>query len=344
MKRWPWWQGLLGIMLGVIALSLALRHVVWAQVFAAWQTLRWPWIGLALLLVLLVSAGKAWRWQLLYPMTAEPLSWLGHFGILLIAQMLNMLIPVRLGEVARLGLMQQAKRPLGMTLGTIAAEKALDLITTGALLTVALPVLAWREAQGTALTVVATGALMLLSLVLLGLTHPFWLRVLDKLPRPRRVWARGAMERALRLPQALLEWAGALSLGRWVAASGLSVGVWGLSVACMDAVLRAFGWTLPQAALLLMLAITFNNLLPQPPALVGTVLFVTQEVLTPFGLAREQALAVGAALNLVMVLPIVLGGAWATVARLGGWLAAPGAGRWRHALGLDLVLGGKPRR
>lgn len=344
MKRWPWWQGLLGLGLGGLALSLALRHIAWAQVVVAWQTLRWPWIGLALIIVLMVSAGKAWRWQLLYPATAEPLPWLEHFGILLISQMLNTLIPVRLGEVARLGLMQQAKRPLGMTLGTIAAEKALDLVTTGALLMAALPVLAWREARATALTVVGMGTVTLIGLVLIGVTRTFWLSLLDKLPRPRRPWARATVEHVLRLPQALLDWAGTLSAGRWVAASVLSVGVWGISVLCMEAVLRAFGWTLPQAALLLMLAITFNNLLPQPPALVGTVLFVTQEVLTPFGLEREQALAVGAALNLVMVLPIILGGAWAAAARVGGLLVTPGGGRWRRALGLDILLGGKPPR
>lgn len=344
MKRWPWWQGVVGLGLGGLALSLALRHIAWMQVVAAWQALRWPWLGLALIIVLMVSAGKAWRWQILYPTTAEPLPWIEHFGILLIAQMLNTLIPVRLGEVARLGLMQQAKRPLGMTLGTIAAEKAFDLITTGALLMAALPVLAWREARTTALTVIAVGVVTLIALGLLGWTRAFWLGLLHRLPRPRRPWARATVERVLRLPQALLEWAGTLSAGRWIAASLLSVGVWGLSIMCMEAVLRAFDWTLPQAALLLMLAITFNNLLPQPPALVGTVLFVTQEVLTPFGLAREQALAVGAALNLAMVLPIVLGGAWAATARLGRLVLLPGGGRWRHALGLDILLGGKPPR
>ncbi len=343
-RRWTWFQILIGLALGAIALLLALRQIAWPQVWDAWRGVRWPWYVGALIVVLGVSAGKALRWQVLYPGSASPLPWHDHFGILLIAQMLNTLIPIRLGEVARLGLMQQAKRPLGMTLGTIAAEKALDLLTTGAFLLAALPTLAWTEARATALTVIATGALVLVALLALGLTRVFWLRLLERLPRPRRQWLRDLMERLLRLPQAMLEWAGALSLSRWALASGLSVGVWGLSVVCMELVLRAFGWTMPHAALLLMLAITFTNLLPQPPALVGTVLFVTQEVMVPLGLARAEALALGAALNLVMVLPVVIGGAWAASVRLGHLMLVPGGGGWRRALGLDILLKGGPPR
>lgn len=343
-KRWSWVQLLIGLLVGGVGLSLALRQVAWEQVAIAFQHLHWGWYALALGWVLLVSAGKALRWMLLYPATAEPLPWHDHFAMLLIAQMLNILIPVRLGEIARLGLMQQARRPLGMTLGTLAAEKAFDLLTTGAFLALALPFVVWSEARVTAFSVMGSGLLVLLGLLALGLTRAFWLRWLERLPRPRRPWLAAGMERVLRLPRALLAWAGALSPWRWLLASFLSLLVWSFSVLCMEAVLRAFGWHLPYAALLLMLAITFTNLLPQPPALVGTVLFVTQEMLLPFGLTRAQTLAVGAALNIAMVLPIVLGGAWATSVRLTRLLGTPSAGRLRRALGLDVLLGGREVR
>ena len=78
-----------------------------------------------------MSAGKALRWRWLYPQAAPPVAGLAHFSILMIAQMLNVVVPVRLGEVARLGLMQQEGRPVGMTLGTIVVEKSLGLADRG---------------------------------------------------------------------------------------------------------------------------------------------------------------------------------------------------------------------
>jgi len=333
----------LGLILGALALLIALQQADSVQVLPTLRQLHFSWYGLAFLAVLAVSAGKAWRWQVLYPSSAEPLPWREHFAILLIAQMLNMLIPIRLGEVARLGLMQQARRPLGMTLGTIAAEKALDLITTGTLLLVTLPALVWQEARLTALTVLGSGLAVALGLILLGVTHTFWLRLLERWPRPRQPRWAALWERVLRLPQALLVWAGTLSMTHWIGACILSVGVWALSLLCIALVLRAFEITSLLTALLLMLAITFTNLLPQPPAMVGTVLFVTQQVLTSFGVAPAQGLAVGSALNVVMVLPIVLGGAWATGVRVARLVAHPAPGRLRRALGLDLLVRGRRR-
>ncbi len=342
-KSWSLVQLGLGLALGGLALFAALRQADGVQLLPTLRQLHCSWYGLAFLTVLAVSAGKAWRWQVLYPSSAEPLPWREHFAILLIAQMLNILIPIRLGEVARLGLMQQARRPLGMTLGTIAAEKAMDLITTGALLLFTLPFLVWQEARLTALTVLGSGLGLLLGLIMLGLTHTFWLRLLDRCPRPRYPRWAALWERALRLPQALLAWAGTLSTGRWIGASLLSVGVWALSLLCIVLVLRAFEITSTLIALLLMLAITFTNLLPQPPAMLGTVLFVTQQILTPFGFTPAQGLAIGSALNVVMVLPIALGGAWSAGIRATRLLTTPASGRLRQALGLDVLLRGRRR-
>ena len=49
----------------------------------------------------------------------------------MISQMLNLVFPIRLGELARLGLMRQEGRPVGVTFGTIVVEKALDLLAVG---------------------------------------------------------------------------------------------------------------------------------------------------------------------------------------------------------------------
>ena len=69
-------------------------------------------------------------------------------------------------------------------------------------------------------------------------------------------------------------------------------------------------------AFALMLALTFSNWIPTPPAMIGVVGAVTVVVLAPFGVAPAQALALGTVLNVVVVAPSVLLGIWATWARL----------------------------
>jgi len=86
------------------------------------------------------------------------------------------------------------------------------------------------------------------------------------------------------------------------------------------------------AAFVLMLALTFSNWIPTPPAMIGVVGAVTVAVLVPFGVPPAQALALGTVLNVVVVAPPVLLGIWATWARL---LRLTGdSGRLHQALGL----------
>jgi hypothetical protein len=81
-----------------------------------------------------------------------------------------------------------------------------------------------------------------------------------------------------------------------------------------------------------MMALTFSNWLPTPPAMIGVVGAVAVAVLTSFGVPPAQALALGTGLNVVLVVPPVLLGIWATWARL---LRLPGVpGRLHQALGL----------
>ena len=334
-KRWP--QGLVGVLLGGGCLWYSLRGVDVGQAVGRLGEVSWPWVGVALVGVVLVSAGKALRWQWLYPRSAPPLSWTAHFFILLIAQMLNLVVPVRLGEVARLGLMQQEQRPAGMTLGTIAVEKSLDLVATGLLLLLVVPLAvlpAWLH-PAAASSVLFTGGALLALLLLLGAARRLLLRLVGALPRPRREpWARWSRH-LVGLVETMLEGLGGLGGGRLFAVLMLTSLVWLLSAGVMRAVLLAFGsgggWA---AALVLMLAIAFSNLAPTPPALIGLVGAVTEEALAPFGVLRTEALALGMVLNVVLVGPPVLLGGWAAGVRLLRLLAVPGRGGLRRAVGL----------
>jgi hypothetical protein len=120
---------------------------------------------------------------------------------------------------------------------------------------------------------------------------------------------------------------------------GITAFIYLLSVGVIQTMLQAAGVGLDGggAALALMLALTFSNLAPTPPALVGLVGAVTEVTLSPFGVPRAQALVLGTLLNIVLVGPPVALGGWATAVRLLRLLDTPNRGGLRQALGLAPV-------
>ena len=254
--------------------------------------------------VTLVSAGKALRWQWLYPADATPIPWITHFAVLLISQMLNLLVPLRLGELARIGLMRQEGRPAGTTLGTIVVEKSLDLLTVQLLILLAVPLAilpGWLHSRA-GIGALALGAGLLAALLLVARTRDRILAWLARLPQPTgALWARW-VGRLRHLLRTTLEGIAALDGPRLLRVMALTVAIWLLSAAVLMAMLIAFrgppDWG---AAFVLMIALTFSNWVPTPPGMIGVVGAVTTAVLVPFGVAAAQALALGSVLNVVLV-------------------------------------------
>lgn len=328
------------VLFGAGCLWLSLRNVALSVVAAVIQTVAWPWVIFAILGVVLVSAGKALRWQWLYPEKAPPLSWSAHFSILLIAQMLNLVVPVRLGEIARLGLMAQERRPVGMTLGTIVAEKAMDLVATGLLLLISLPAAflpEWLKADVGKSAVIA-GAALLLALTFLARFSAAFLRMLYALPEPRCQPLTFLWKRLHRLLAMFLEGIGGVRGRKFLPLAGLTALIWLLSAGVIYLVLVGFGKAnLWRAAPVLSVALIFSNLAPTPPALIGVVTVVTEGVLVPLGVSPSEAFTIGMVLNIVLVAPLVaLGGGFAGI-RLLHWFAWPGKGLLRYVLGLGVI-------
>lgn len=331
-----WIRLLIGFLVGAICFWISLRSVDRYQMAAALESVSWPWISVAILGVIAVSASKALRWKWLYPSTAPPLSWFSHFVIILIAQMLNLLIPIRLGEIARIGLMAQERRAVGMTLGTIVVEKFLDLLAVGSLLLFAMPAIVLPSWIGPTMgkSAALTGIMAFIILSLSSRFRVHLLRRLSQLPRPgwpplSRIW-----EVLIRSLTALLEGISAVTERQFLMALALTVLIWWLSISVIYMVLWSFGFrNIWSTAIVLCVALTFSNLAPTPPALVGVMGAVTEAVLVPFGFSPSYALVIGTALNIVLVAPPVGLGGWAAGARL----LSPARHSVRRALGLTSV-------
>ncbi len=300
------------LLVGAVCLWVSLRQVNLTAFLAEFASFSLPLVGAATASVVLVAGGKALRWQWLYAGAEPKLRYPTFFSVLMISQMLNLLFPIRLGEVARLGLMRQKGHPVGRTFGTIVVEKTFDLLAVGFIVLAGLPLslipASLRMEAGAA--GVLLGVILLAGLLTLGHLERPIVAALARLPNPKAVrlartvnWGRHALE-------ATLSNMASLRGKQLVRISAITAAVWLLSLATVAIMLAAFrldvGWS---AALAVMLALTSSNWAPTPPGMIGVVGAVTMTVLSAFGVEASRGLAAGTVLNGVLVgPPVLLGG------------------------------------
>jgi len=326
------------LLVGVVCLWLSLRGADLASFGAEIASLSLPPVILAMVCVFLVAVTKALRWQWLYGPALPSPTWSTHFAILMISQMLNLVIPVRLGELARLGLMRQEGRQIGVTFGTIVVEKSLDLLAVGLIVLLAVPLVLIPPSLETQFS---TGGLLLggaifIMLIAIGRFQEVLIDLLARIPEPKQErWARwlGTVRRGI---VAVLSSMGSLKGRRLTRVAALTAGIWLLSLLTVQIMFLAFDLSLSWGApLALMLALTTSNWMPTPPAMIGVVGAVTVAVLSAFGVDQTRGLALGTVLNAVLVGPPVLMGGAALWNRLWQLGAAISLHSLRRAAGLS---------
>lgn len=296
-----------GSAISLLLLWLAFRQTSATQLWNDLAAADYRFVALALGCVLLSPFARAVRWRLLlHPRQAGlPLPSLAE--ILLIGQMLNILIPVRLGELARIHfLARNHQRSRAHILGSLIVEKWLDLVilllaSILALMSVPAPV--WF--RDTRLSLAAITAAFLLT-ALAATRYRGWLveqmgRVTKLLPNRWQERIRSATASTLMSLEVLRSpRLGALLVG-W------SVVLWVLGLLVNHAILLALGLDLPlTASLLLLVALAVGIMLPSAPANLGVFHFICILTLELFGVPRETALGYAILLHLVVFLPPML--------------------------------------
>jgi uncharacterized protein (TIRG00374 family) len=231
------------------------------------------------------------------------------FSVLVAAQMVNLVIPIRLGELIRISLMKQYGCRATVTLTTIIVEKLLDLVATG-IMAVALASLALAPTwlPESAIGLLWIGLILGAGLLLMGWRRKRIALGLGRMLASRRIWPERWSEQLLSSIQLALETLGALS--RWRSLAGVTAwttAAWLLSWLTMLTLFAAFGLELPLgAAAVLMLAVSVSNVAPSPPALVGVMHGIAVVVLGQYGVSQAVAFAFGLVLNLVVVAPLII--------------------------------------
>ncbi len=302
----------LGALLGGVALWLAFRGTDVADLWQALLAVNYTWVAAALASVGLTTFIITSRWRLLfYPDVREP-GWKSLLGGILVGQMLNILVPARLGDLARIYLVG-THEGLSKTrvAATLVVEKVADVVifALGAvflLLVVAVP--DWVRESSTSLLV--TGLVGVASIVALSRWGRGLLAWLER-RTPHRLG--GWLQPVWRLGHLALD---GLAVMRSVKAN---LGLWGLSVLSWVSaagtnylLFRAFGLPLSfSAAAFLLVVLQVGVAPPSLPGKLGVFHYLALLGLSFFGVPRSAALSYALVLYAVALLSkVVAGGAW----------------------------------
>jgi uncharacterized protein (TIRG00374 family) len=158
-----------GTALSILFLVLAFRGIDFANL---WDTLAQTNYGLVFVAVgtiIVTSMAKTARWQLLFYPHHRQRRYRKLLAIIFIGQMVNIVIPARLGELTRAYLVGEIEgESKALVLGTIAVEKAVDLLMVlflfvGLLLTMTIP--RWVQEPGVGVAMVTLVFLGILALL-----------------------------------------------------------------------------------------------------------------------------------------------------------------------------------
>jgi len=129
--------GILGVVVSAIAFTFIMTQINIDLFAQAWREVRYGYLLPCVALLLAGLVVRALRWRALL---AEGLPLGRAFSIMNIAYLVNGVLPLRLGEVARVALVARAGSQVAVpqTIATIVVERLLDLLAVVILLSLAL--------------------------------------------------------------------------------------------------------------------------------------------------------------------------------------------------------------
>ncbi len=117
------------LVISVIALYFAFKNVPFVSTIEYLRKINYLWLAPAILLVLVAFAIRALRWQIILA-TSNRVSFSQALHPLMIGFMLNLILPGRVGEIARPMILQKKENiPFSVGLATVAAERLFDMLT-----------------------------------------------------------------------------------------------------------------------------------------------------------------------------------------------------------------------
>jgi uncharacterized protein (TIRG00374 family) len=165
--------GLLGLAISLIAVYFIAAQLNDELFIQAWQTARYVYLLPCVILLLAGLVTRALRWQVLLDGDIP----LGRsFSIMNVAYLVNGILPLRIGEVARVYLASRIKKPIPFpkTTGTIVVERLLDLLSVVVMALLAITLGAQSDELKAASTVAAVIAVTGFAILILFASRRQW--------------------------------------------------------------------------------------------------------------------------------------------------------------------------
>jgi uncharacterized protein (TIRG00374 family) len=300
---------LLGLVVAILCLVFALRHVELWRLRVEIKNAEFIWTLPLLLSVFLFYRLKATRWsQLLSPVTHVS----GHrlFPSVIIGYAANALVPLQFGDLLRAGIAARAQKlPTAPVLMSIGFERVIDLVTLLVPVSIALSLL--PQVPGRMRNIVLLCAAVTMVALAVFLFYLFWTQRFMAITR-RLCSLLPARLAAVVIRHAELGVTGLAALRRpllLVKVLLTSVVHWGFWVFAVWCSLRALEIDVPPvAALFVTLLLVIGTNLPNSPGYVGSIQLAYVLGLRRFGASAEEALAASVLFHLFAYPSIVLAG------------------------------------
>ena len=308
-SRSRWGQvGRWALGLGVAGLSIWLlaRDLDWRVLGSVLGSAEYRWVLVGVLAIIATFFARAWRWQVL--LWQSPLPLRPTMTALLVGQVVNLALPMRSGDVLRaIWISREGRASVAETLGSIVVEKVWDmlaLVTCGLALLMRMPLPVWfsDSTWGTALALLLALACLWVGLHWQETLFRWMTRLLARFPAG---WDAALLPRLRRLADGL-DSLRMPHVSTW--ALLWTAFTWGLGALANWTVLAAFGISSGAAAFFLLVALMVGGAVPTPGRL-GIFEGICVVSLALFGIPRDQALAAGLVLHLVVMGPALLSAA-----------------------------------
>ena len=299
---------ILGLIVSALGVWWIARAIDLDRLVRTFQSVETRWLLAAIIAILATIFTRTWRWSmLLRPLIFTPSL---VATVLLAGQMINFVLPIRLGDIVRsIWLGRAPNSSFARVFGSIVIEKAWDWLMLCAIVilcALVIPLPPWLLLPARTAGVIAT-MILIAFIVIATLPDVQLQRILVQVerrlaPLPAR-WRTFVLENGLRLAASLIALRHRKAI---IGAAVWTAATWGLGGIANYSVMRAYGVDSWSVAMLLLVVLIVGVALPPSIAAIGVFEGLTILTLSAFNISIELALAIGIALHLVIfVLPLM---------------------------------------
>jgi uncharacterized protein (TIRG00374 family) len=299
------WRVVLGILISLVAFWLIAKDVKFDQFTVTLAQANYWWALPSTVFILFSICVRAYRWRALLDNRITPSR---SFHITNIGNMLNNVLPIRLGDVARAYLASRNGEVTVMQcFSTVVVERLLDLLTVLGLLMIALPFISADEVFTHAGTITATVAFIAVVAMFIVAA---WREQVTALAKKLLAWLPPALRDALvHQGDQFMLGIQAIRLRRLVIGIALSTVVWiGWAMGCwmlLEAFVPGSPW---YAGVIVTCAIAFGLTIPSAPSGAGLFEAAAIAALALFKIPVDVALAYAVLLHvLVFIISAIFG-------------------------------------